>query len=875
MSGRVIGRMKKKRYLIKTVFIAATAVAITFFMVIYFFPVSAAQASGEGGLPGGGISRKMTLVPSGPGDYPTVEEKKGTMGGGGGRPSAYTLSNDYMPPVGDQGSQGSCAGWAVGYYNKTYQEARQHSWDPGRKDRHFSPAFLYNQVNGGVDSGTTFYEILDLLKTKGCVDWDEFPYRSSDYRTQPTADQLQAALPYRIQDYAGFWTSPGYNDLSELKDWLASGKPALLGIPVYQSFYDPDGDVIGPPGPGEYMLGGHALTAVGYSDSIGGIRIVNSWGKGWGDSGYAYLSYDFVSNWTWEAWAITDTARDTPVVHVISTDQGRPGTQITIEGTNFGANRGESAVLFGSSAARVQYWNNEKIAATVPVGAGSGVTVVNWAGEASNGQDFDIDPNISTVNPGVAAPGDQVTIYGNSLGGSSGTVRFGSEEGEVVSWSSTQVVAEVPEVKGNIEVWLSVGGCETNKLSFRAVGSVWYLAEGCSNYGFEEFLCIENTEDAAAAVEIIYMTPEGPVEKPPFDIGPMSRVTVSVHEDLPGRDISVRVVSEAKVVVERSMYWQNRVEGHASPGVRAPSTVWYLSEGCTAYGYDTWVLVQNPNNVTANVSVTYMTPEGPQVKEPLEVAANSRRTIHVNEDVPGKDVSMKVEADQGVVVERSMYWDGRRGGHNSEGSATAQGTWYLAEGSTMFGFDEWILVGNPNDAPTTVNIEYMTPDGPVGRDPVIVPANSRRTVHVNEDLEVPEVSARVTADRDVIVERAMYWDTPSGKAGHGALASREATREVFLAEGCTGYGFDTWVLVQNPNGSEVAVELLLMSQGGPQGSIPLNLAPSSRQTVHLNQWLADSDVSVKVSAQAPVIVERAMYWGGMSGGHNAPGVAFK
>ena len=37
--------------------------------------------------------------------------------------------SDEMPPVGDQGQQGSCAAWAIGYYQKTHYEWLEHEWD--------------------------------------------------------------------------------------------------------------------------------------------------------------------------------------------------------------------------------------------------------------------------------------------------------------------------------------------------------------------------------------------------------------------------------------------------------------------------------------------------------------------------------------------------------------------------------------------------------------------------------------------------------------------------------------------------------------------------------------------------------------------------
>jgi C1A family cysteine protease len=60
------------------------------------------------------------------------------------------------------------------------------------------------------------------------------------------------------------------------------------------------------PKKGERCLGGHAIMAVGYNDKTKMFKIRNSWGSGWGDKGYFYMPYDFITNanYTDDFWTI-------------------------------------------------------------------------------------------------------------------------------------------------------------------------------------------------------------------------------------------------------------------------------------------------------------------------------------------------------------------------------------------------------------------------------------------------------------------------------------------------------------------------------------------------------------------------------------------
>jgi hypothetical protein len=49
--------------------------------------------------------------------------------------------------------------------------------------------------------------------------------------------------------------------------------------------------------PNEKIIGGHEVFAVGVDRVKRQVKFLNSWGDGWGDSGFGYLSYDFFLNY--------------------------------------------------------------------------------------------------------------------------------------------------------------------------------------------------------------------------------------------------------------------------------------------------------------------------------------------------------------------------------------------------------------------------------------------------------------------------------------------------------------------------------------------------------------------------------------------------
>jgi hypothetical protein len=208
-----------------------------------------------------------------------------------------------MPPVGNQGSQGSCTAWGIGYYQKTHTEWIEHGWNVNQTSHQFSPAFIYNQINGGVDQGSGSNAAYALLADQGCATMADQPYNQNDFTSWPSESAYARAIPYRGSTSRWFSMVDSVG-VDKARQRLDSGYTTVIGISVYSNFDNIQNfnytycvaDKYGS------NRGGHVVTIVGYNDTMttndgpGAFKLVNSWGTGWGLSGYWYMSYVAATN---------------------------------------------------------------------------------------------------------------------------------------------------------------------------------------------------------------------------------------------------------------------------------------------------------------------------------------------------------------------------------------------------------------------------------------------------------------------------------------------------------------------------------------------------------------------------------------------------
>lgn len=449
-----------------------------------------------------------------------------------------------------------------------------------------------------------------------------------------------------------------------------------------------------------------------------------------------------------------------------------------------------------------------------------------------------------------------------------------------------------------------------------------FFAEGATGTAVSfdtQFALLNPHEDLTFDVLLEFHLDDGTTLTHMVDsMGPGQRATVDARQipglpELASAQFATVVRAPFGVVADRTMTWDGRGYGsHAETAVIQPSTVWYLAEGATHSDFDLFYLLQNPQDHTARVRVTYLrpTPQEPLIKT-YTLAPRTRFNIWVNQErfpddsgamaLADAEISAVIEVLNGVpiVVERAMYLSrpGRPlfdAGHESAGVTRPATRWFLAEGATTRGFfDLFVLMANPGDAEAHVRVTYLLPDGTTisrrygGADadyPAVAP-RSRLTIWVDlEDQRLADTAVSTLVESEngvgIVVERTMWWPGPSPDSWTEAHNSAGATATGTLwalAGGEQGgvASWDTYVLIANTSAVPGRARVTLHYEDGTKDASIVDLNASSRLTVAIGAlgFVRAINARFGITVQAlpaasgsgvpQIVVERAMYSAGV------------
>ena len=199
---------------------------------------------------------------------------------------------EVLMPVRNQGPQGTCYAQSA-CCMKEWQERRDYEFKG-----YFSPQFFYNNRpnkyddDPNNDEGMFGRDVMKMLKEIGVCEEKDYPYGKIENRKDISPGLYLKSKKNVIESYAQI------NNIENLKLALYNNGPCLIGMPVYNY-----SDQLWIKKNNQQMLGGHAMTIVGYNKE--GFIIRNSWGETWGDKGYSIYKYN---DWGihWEIWTTLD-----------------------------------------------------------------------------------------------------------------------------------------------------------------------------------------------------------------------------------------------------------------------------------------------------------------------------------------------------------------------------------------------------------------------------------------------------------------------------------------------------------------------------------------------------------------------------------------
>ena len=260
------------------------------------------------------VKRVLNVVPS-----PKTErdwkfehaDRAGLVAAGPTIPSSKDLRATWWK-VGDQGTSGSCVGWATAdsvlrwHFVKANRIAKTDAdklsvrfiWMASKEtDQFATPPTTFIETGG-----TSLKAALDVARKYGAVRDKVLPFQGGSLFPGEEETFYATASEFKIASY--FNLTLGDQDNGDgWRRWIATNGPILTRLDVDRTWdLAPDTKGLLDAYKPKTKRGGHAVAIVGYTRDRFIVR--NSWGTGWGDRGFAYASLAYAQEAFTEAYGV-------------------------------------------------------------------------------------------------------------------------------------------------------------------------------------------------------------------------------------------------------------------------------------------------------------------------------------------------------------------------------------------------------------------------------------------------------------------------------------------------------------------------------------------------------------------------------------------
>ena len=201
-----------------------------------------------------------------------------------------------VTPVRDQGPCGSCWAFAThGAYEGSYAILNQTLIDSSEQDT------LDCSGEGSCRGGWWAYQY--LIDT-GSAEEDDYSYVAK----QETC-RSDVSRPYKAVAWGYVDSTREIPTVDALKKALCEYGPLAVAVEVTSAFKGYTGGVFNENSAGDVN---HGVTLIGWDDAKEAWRIKNSWGSGWGESGYMWIAYGSNSICYAASWVQAEVASTCP-----------------------------------------------------------------------------------------------------------------------------------------------------------------------------------------------------------------------------------------------------------------------------------------------------------------------------------------------------------------------------------------------------------------------------------------------------------------------------------------------------------------------------------------------------------------------------------
>ncbi len=192
---------------------------------------------------------------------------------------------NYVTSIKDQGNCGSCWAFATtaALESRKVRANNMSGFDINQSEQVLISCGGAGNCNGGYIDFASNYIRDAGLPAESC-----YPYTATNGSCS-SACPTYRTLTYNILSW-------GYiaKTVNDMKTALYNYGPVVTTMAVYSDFYSYTGGIYSYTSGG--FVGNHAVLAIGYNDAGQYFIVKNSWGTGWGESGYFRIAYSQLSS---------------------------------------------------------------------------------------------------------------------------------------------------------------------------------------------------------------------------------------------------------------------------------------------------------------------------------------------------------------------------------------------------------------------------------------------------------------------------------------------------------------------------------------------------------------------------------------------------